>query len=86
MEADDSEPQGARLSRNRPRGVRTDDGAMWDVHDVAYFLKTTKAWVYQEQRAGRLPGVRLGGGRGHLRFDPADVRLYARGEWPPKAA
>jgi hypothetical protein len=86
VEADDRSSERTRPGRNRPREVRTDDGAMWDVHDVAHYLKTTTSWVYQEQRAGRLPGRRLGSARGHLRFEPADIRAYARGEWKPEEA
>ncbi|MGH2908411.1 MAG: helix-turn-helix domain-containing protein [Solirubrobacteraceae bacterium] len=36
------------------------EGKMWEAEDVAEYLSVTKAWVYSEVRAGRIPHVRLG--------------------------
>jgi predicted DNA-binding transcriptional regulator AlpA len=58
---------------------------MWDVYDVAYFLKKSTGWVYRQFARRSLPGLKLPGS-GTLRFDPAEIRAYVRGEWPPKAA
>jgi excisionase family DNA binding protein len=55
---------------------------LWDANDVAHYLKASRSWVYQRAEAGLLPCLRMGG---LLRFDPATVRAFARGEiQPPK--
>jgi excisionase family DNA binding protein len=55
---------------------------LWDANDVARYLKASRSWVYQRAEAGLLPCLRMGG---LLRFDPAVVRAFARGEiQPPK--
>lgn len=51
--------------------------ALWDVCDVAAYYKASRSWVYQQAESGRLPCLRLGG---LLRFDPAVVKAFARGE------
>jgi len=38
----------------------TDDGPLLVAAEVAELLRVTRAWVYAETRAGRLPHVRLG--------------------------
>lgn len=50
---------------------------LWDANDVARYLKVSRSWVYQRAEAGLLPCLRLGG---LLRFDPENVRAFARGE------
>ena len=50
---------------------------LWDANDVARYLKVSRSWVYQRAEAGVLPCLRVGG---LLRFDPATVRAFARGE------
>ena len=50
---------------------------LWDARDVARFLKASRSWVYHRAEAGELPCLRVGG---LLRFDPATVRAFARGE------
>jgi excisionase family DNA binding protein len=49
------------------------------VDDVCAWFAVSKAWVYDEVEAGRLPYIRLG--RKHLRFDRAQLEEYlqARG-------
>lgn len=51
--------------------------ALWDVRDVAAYYKASRSWVYQQAESGTLPCLRVGG---LLRFDPAAVKAFARGE------
>lgn len=53
------------------------DENLWNANDVAAFLKTSRSWVYKQVEAGVLPCLRIGA---LLRFDPAAVRAFARGE------
>ena len=63
---------GSVVSGDRPPLAR--EGELWNVSEVARFLKTSKSWVYQATASGRLPSVRVG----HLRrFDPAKIRAWA---------
>ena len=50
---------------------------LWDANDVASYLKASRSWVYQRAEAGLLPCLRIGG---LLRFDPAVVQAWARGD------
>ena len=56
---------------------RADDGLdgaadrLWDVQDVARYLKASRSWVYHRAEAGLLPCIRIGG---LLRFDPIAIR------------
>ncbi len=51
---------------------------LWDVHDVAAYLKRSASWVYKRAAAGELQRAKgLGWG---LRFEPAEVEAFARGE------
>jgi len=55
---------------------------LWDANGVARYLKVSRSWVYQKAEEGALPCLRVGG---LIRFDPATVRAFARGETrPPK--
>ena len=55
---------------------------LWDANDAARYLKVSHSWVYQRAESGLLPCLRVGG---LVRFDPATVRAFARGEvQPPK--
>ena len=55
---------------------------LWDSNDAARYLKVSRSWVYQRAESGLLPCLRVGG---LVRFDPATVRAFARGEvQPPK--
>src|SRR5262245_45966616 len=59
------------------------DGALdelWDANGVARYLKVSRSWVYQKAEEGTLPFLRVGG---LIRFDPATVRAFARGETRP---
>jgi excisionase family DNA binding protein len=50
---------------------------LWDARDVARFLKVSRSWVYHRAESGELPCLRFGG---LVRFDPAAIRAFARGE------
>ncbi len=69
----------------RPRAIppppptQLHDDRLWDANDVAKYVKVSRSWVYHRAEAGLLPCVRVGG---LLRFDPASIRAYARGELP----
>ena len=53
------------------------EAALWTVADIAGFLRVSKSWVYQASTAGTLPCIHIGA---LLRFDPAGIREWARGE------
>jgi len=55
---------------------------LWDVDDVAVYLKRSRRWVRGEIAAGRIPCVRL---RRAPRFDPATVRDWVLVGCPPVA-
>jgi len=55
---------------------RRSQEALWDVRDVAWFLKASVSWVYKAVERGDLPCVRIGG---LLRFDAGAVRAFAVG-------
>lgn len=60
-----------------PFGVeRRAEQTLWDVRDVARFLKASVSWVYKAAERGDLPCVRIGG---LLRFDARVVRAFAAG-------
>jgi excisionase family DNA binding protein len=44
---------------------------LWDVNDVARYLRVSKSWVYHRAEAGLLPYRRIGG---LLRFEPHRIR------------
>lgn len=50
---------------------------LWDVSDVAQYLKVSRSWVYHRAESGELPCLRIGG---LLRFDPKAIHAFARGE------
>lgn len=53
------------------------DEALWTVAEIASFLKVSRSFVYQACAAKTLPHVRIGAS---LRFDPATLRAWVRGE------
>lgn len=57
------------------------DEPRWTVKLVAAFLSCSTSKVYKAAEAGTLPCVRLDG---MLRFNPDDIRAYARGELKPR--
>jgi excisionase family DNA binding protein len=80
IEIDDEATTGIFLPslalRRRPIPVPSDD-VLWDVADVAHYLKVSRSWVYHRAEAGGFPLRRVGG---LLRFDPEAVKAFARGE------
>ena len=46
------------------------------VADVAELLSISQSLVYQIVDAGKIPFLRIGIGRGSIRFQPADVKTY----------
>jgi excisionase family DNA binding protein len=50
---------------------------LWTVAEVAAFLKVSRSFVYQACAAKTVPHVRIGAS---LRFDPARLRAWVRGE------
>ncbi len=50
---------------------------LWTAEDVAAFLRVSLSMVYKLRRMGALPAVRVGA---LFRFQPDEVRAYARGE------
>jgi excisionase family DNA binding protein len=61
------------------RVVAADEGfdALWNVNDVARFLKCSPSFIYKAAEAGRLPCLRIGR---MLRFDPKEIVRFARGD------
>jgi len=53
------------------------DGTLWTVAEVAAFLRVSRSFVYQACAAKTMPHVRVGTA---LRFDPAVLRAWVRGE------
>jgi excisionase family DNA binding protein len=53
-----------------------DPEPLWDANDVAAYLKVSRSWVYHRSESGELPCLRVGG---LVRFEPEQVREYARG-------
>lgn len=65
------------LALRRPPAPVPSDDVLWDVGDVARYLKVSRSWVYHRAEAGGFPLRRVGG---LLRFDPEAVKAFARGE------
>ena len=65
-------------------------GRLLVAEDVAHTLNMTRQHVYVLAASGQLPSIKLGGGRGAVRFDPKDLALYIeahrRGVARPKNA
>jgi len=53
------------------------DDRLWDPAETAAFLGMSESWVYTAARSGVLPAVLLGRA---VRFDPATLRAWVRGE------
>lgn len=66
--------------RERPEattsaGADKGNSALWDVADVATYLKVSRSWVYHQAESGQMPYFRIGN---LLRFEPEDIKAYAR--------
>ena len=60
----------------------TRDEVLWDVRDVARYLRASRSWVYKAAEKGAIPSIRVGV---MLRFEPKAIRdfvatLACRGE------
>lgn len=53
------------------------DEPLWTVAEVAAFLHVSRSFVYQACAARTMPHVRIGAA---LRFEPATLRAWLRGE------
>jgi len=63
-------PEAPVAPRAPPPKEHQRDG-LWDVADVARFLRASRSWVYKAAESGQLPCLRVGA---MLRFQPDDVR------------
>ena len=61
-------------SANRYESPGASEG-LWTVRDVAAFIKCSQSWVYKASERGELPCVPIAG---MIRFDPEEIRQYAR--------
>lgn len=48
---------------------------LWNVQEVASYLRMSTKWVYRFAATGRLPCCHVGGAR---RFEPEAIRAWAR--------
>jgi excisionase family DNA binding protein len=62
--------------------VRLNLESLWTVAEVASFLRVSRSWVYHRCEMGDLPCLRIGA---LVRFDPEQIRAFARGERPSPA-
>jgi excisionase family DNA binding protein len=69
-------------SRIGPQAVVPPDDGMWTPDEVAAYLRVSRRWVYEHAANGHLPSRRYFGSS-KVRFVPAEIRAYARGEWKP---
>ncbi len=53
---------------------------LWTVQDVARYLGFKKSWVYAKVAAGVLPHLNI---VGRIRFDPTEVRAWAKHQRRP---
>jgi len=51
--------------------------ALWRAEDVADFLRCSLSMVYKLRREGKMPAIHVGA---LLRFNPDQVRAFARGD------
>jgi len=59
--------------QNEPNRVEQ----LWNVQDVAGYLKVSRSWVYHHAESGEVPCLKIGG---LVRFDPQAIHAFARGE------
>ena len=63
---------------DRRAGIALPTDRLWTVRQAAAFLSRSVSWVYKAAERGELPRARgLGWG---LRFIPAELHAYARGD------
>jgi excisionase family DNA binding protein len=49
-----------------------------DSTEVAEILKTSLATIQRWARRGWIPAIKMPGGRGHLRFEAAEIQKFIR--------
>ena len=64
------------MSRPRKKSENNDVQRLLDVADVADLLSISQSLVYQLVESGKIPFLRIGNGRGSIRFQSADVTAY----------
>jgi len=47
--------------------------ALWDVKDVARYLRASRSWTYKAAEKGLIPSIRVGA---LLRFSPSAIREH----------
>ena len=57
-------------------GHETTDKKLLTVKDVAERLSVSSSLIYQLVESGKLPVLRIGNGRGAIRFSPQDIEAY----------
>jgi excisionase family DNA binding protein len=57
-------------------GTLTETWELWTWREVCRVLKVSRSWVYAKAESGDLPSLRIGGGRGSLRFDPVAIQKF----------
>jgi len=67
---------------DEPGNPTSPEDTLWTVKDVAAYLAVSRSWIYQRTAAGTFPHLNVGG---LLRFDPAEVKAWARGQQAPGA-
>jgi excisionase family DNA binding protein len=72
--AGDGTPKSARADHSGRAGAVDGEEELLTVDEVCAWFKVTRAWVYDEVEAGRLPYLRLG--RKHLRFRRRELTDY----------
>ncbi len=50
-----------------------DDEKLWDVKDVARYLRASRSWTYKAAASGAIPSIRIGA---MLRFEPKAIRDF----------
>jgi excisionase family DNA binding protein len=53
------------------------ENALWTAAEAAAYLRVSRSLIYKLEQEGTLPCLRIGA---CVRFDPATVRAFARGE------
>lgn len=62
------------------------DEGMWTAKEAAAYLKVSTRWVYEFAAKGLVPHRQIPGRQRGVRFVPAEIRAFARGEWKPSEA
>lgn len=64
------------MGKKMPIDTSLPKNRFWNVHEVAYRLRTTTKEIYNKVRRKTLPGARKLGRS--LRFDPVKIEQWAR--------